>query len=184
MLSVRPKITDLNFHLFARPLHPELFQVCASRTFERERYSLSINISTDGHVITFRHKDFTLTEVSASLHHPLPSSRIVVSHAVEAPHTESITHRDAIEYQSEVEMEGVAPQTFVTIAQQLDKRVECEGLVHRFGSNGRLAFGAISYINVQSFREHVKIRSFHTFPDTCAVMKSESQFKLLIPETA
>ena len=79
-------------------------------------------------------------------------------------------------------MENVSPQTFVTIAQQLDKRIECEGLVHRFDSNGRLAFGAISYINVQSFREHVKIRSFHTFPDTCAVMKSESQFKLLIPE--
>jgi hypothetical protein len=180
VLSVRPKITDLNFHLFARPLHPELFQVCASRTFEREQYSLSINISTDGHFITFRHKDFTLTEVSASLHHPLPPSRIVVSHPVEAPHAESIIHHDSIEYQSEVEMEAVSPQTFVTIAQQLDKRIECEGLVHRFDSNGRLAFGAISYINVQSFREHVKIRSFHTFPDTCAVMKSESQFKLLI----
>lgn len=183
MLSVRPKITDLNFHLFARSLHPELFQVCASRTFERERYSLSINISTDGHVLTFKHQDLTLSEVSASLHHPLPSHRTVVSHAVEAPRSESIVYRNRVEYQSEVEMETVPPSTFVTIAQQLDKRVECEGLVHRFGSNGRLAFGAISYINVQSFREHVKIRSFHTFPDTCAVMKSESQFKLLIPET-
>ena len=183
MLSVRPKITDLNFHLFARSLHPELFQVCASRTFDRERYSLSINISTDGHIITFRHRDFTLSEVSASLHHPLPPSRVVISHPVESPRAEAIIHRDAIAYESEVEMENVSPQTFVTIAQQLDKRVECEGLVHRFDSNGRLAFGAISYINVQSFREHVKIRSFHTFPDTCAVMKSESQFKLLIPKT-
>ena len=184
MLSVRPKITDLNFHLFARSLHPELFQVCATRTFERELYSLSINISTDGHVITFQHKDFTLSEVSASLHHPLPPSRIVLSHSVDdEPRSESIVHRDAIGYQSAVEMETVSPSTFVTIAQQLDKRVECEGLVHRFDSNGRLAFGVISYINVKSFREHVKIRSFHTFPDTCAVMKSESQFKLLIPKT-
>ena len=164
-------------------MHPELFQVCASRTYERERYSLSINISTDGHFLTFRHKDFTLSEVSASLHHLLPARCIEISHPVEAPHSDSLTYRDAIEYQSQVEMEAVSPQTFVTIAQQLDKRIECEGLVHRFGSNGRLAFGAISYINVQSFREHVKIRSFHTFPDTCAVMKSESQFKLLIPET-
>jgi len=183
VLSVRPKITDLNFHLFARSLHPELFQVCASRTYERERYSLSINISTDGHMLTFRHKDFILSEVSASLHHPLPASRVLVSHAVDSPRSESIVHHDVIAYQSQVEMESVAPHTFVTIAQQLDKRIECEGLVHRFGSNGRLAFGALSYINVQSYREHVTIRAFHTFPDTCAVMKSESQFKLLIPET-
>jgi len=183
VLSVRPKITDLNFHLFARSLHPELFQVCATRTFDRERYSLSVNISTDGHVLTFRHNDFTLSEVSASLHHPLPPSRVVISHPVESPRAEAIIHRGAIAYESEVEMENVSPQTFVTIAQQLDKRIECEGLVHRFDSNGRIAFGAISYINVQSFREHVKIRSFHTFPDTCAVMKSESQFRLLIPET-
>ncbi len=179
MLSARPKITDLNFHLFARPLHPELFQICASRSFDRDLYRLSVNITTDGHLLTFQHQHHTLSEVNASLHHPLPASRTLVSHAVDAPRTEQVTLGEQIAYTSEVQMETVSPATFVTIAQQLDERIETEGLVHRFDSNGRLAFGAISYINVQSFRKHVKIRSFHTFPDTCAIVKCNSQFSIV-----
>lgn len=178
MLSVRPKITKLNFHLFARSLHPELFEVCASRVYRRDQYELNVNITTDGHVISFLHDGMILTETSVGAHHPLPVNNQLLSHAVGARHQEETTLRDAIGYQVEVQLEAVPPQTFATIAAQLDTRVECEGLVHRFGTNGRVAFGALSYINVQSFRNHVTIRAFHTFPDTCTVLKSESCFSL------
>ena len=178
VLSVRPKITDLNFHLFARNVHPELFEVCARRTLTRENYELDIRITTDGHVISFRHEEILLTEVSASAHHPLPSQRVLLSHPIGSVCNDATTFKDTVAYQSEVQLEGVQPTTFVTIQQQLDEKIECEGLVHRFHSNGRLAFGAISYINVQSFHHHVRIRTFHTFPDTCAVLKSESRFSL------
>ena len=79
VLSVRPKITDLNFHLFARNIHPELFEVCASRTLVRENYSLKLNITTDGHAIAFLHDSMVLTEVSAGAHHPLPANHVLLS---------------------------------------------------------------------------------------------------------
>ncbi len=178
MLSARPKITELNFHLFARNVHPELFHVCATRQLERENYSLQLNITTDGHCITFCHNGMVLTEVSASAHHPLPSKRILVSHPIDGKTEDSTTFRDLIDYQSHVQLECVPPTTFVAIKQQLSEKIECEGLVHRFESNGRLAFGAISYINVQAFRKHVKVRTFHTFPETYAVIKSDTCFSL------
>ena len=83
-----------------------------------------------------------------------------------------------IGFSSKVQLECVPAKMFVSIQQQLDQRVECEGLVQRFESNGRLAFGAISYINVQAYRKHVKVRTFHTFPETCSIIKSDTQFKL------
>lgn len=178
MLSVRPKITDLNFHLFARNVHPELFEICASRIIERENYVLRLNITTDGHAVSLVHNDLVLTEVSAGAHHPLPSNRVVLSHPVEGVCTDETTVYDTIGYRSESQLEGVNPKTFVAIQQQLDAKIECEGLVHRFHSNGRLSFGAISYINVQAFRNHVKVRTFHTFPETCAVLKSDTRFSL------
>ncbi len=179
MLTARPKITDLNFHLFARNVHPELFNVCARRTIEREKYKLSINITTDGHAISFAHGDLLLTEVSAGAHHPLPSQQLLVSHPVEGLCKDKATLGLKIKYLSEVELEAVNPKTFVVIQQQLDEKIEFEGLVHRFGSNGRLSFGAISYVNVQAFRNYVQVRTFHTFPETCAVLKSESRFEIL-----
>lgn len=179
VLSVRPKITDLNFHLFARSVHPELFEVCAHRNLKRENYTLDLNITTDGHAISFCHDNLVLTEVSAGAHHPLPSSHVLISNSIEGRRDESTTFDDAIAYQSRVELECVPPKTFVAIKQQLDHKLEYEGLIHRFHSNGRIAFGAISYINVQAFRRHVKVRTFHTFPDTCAVIKSDTCFSLV-----
>lgn len=178
MLSVRPKITDLNFHLFARSLHPELFQVCAARTYTRDLYELKLSITTDGHLISFKHGDFILAEVSASACHPLPSQRVLLAHPIEKSNDNITRFEDLIDYRSSVQMENVNPKIFVSIQQQLDEKLECEGLVHRFHSNGRIACGAVSYMNVQSFKSHVLIRSFHTFPDSCAVLKSESRFTL------
>lgn len=182
MLSVRPKITDLSFHLFGRSLHPELFKLGDSRVYERENYSLHVNITTDGHWITFKHQNFVFSEVSASAHHPLPSSQLLVSHPVEGVCNNDLPLLDGlIQYQSKVQFESVDAKTFVTIQQHLSNQSEHSqpaGLVYRFESNGRLDFGAVSYVDVQSFIHHVKIRAFHTFPDTCAVLKSETLFQI------
>lgn len=181
MLSVRPKITEHNFNLFARSIHPELFEVCEARTYVRQNYELDLRITTDGHLICFRHANLILAEVSASSNHPLPSNGNLIQQPVERSAENSTRYLEQILYHSTVHFEEVDPKLFVSIQQQLDSRIECEGLVHRFLANGRVTFGALSYINVQSFSEHVLVRSLHTFPDTCAILKSESRFTLLTP---
>jgi hypothetical protein len=178
VLSVRPKITDLNFHLFARNVHPELFDVCARRVIERQNYRLELNITTDGHMIQFQHQDLVLSEISAGAHHPLPAKRLLVSHPISKSTTDELLYENVISYQSQVQREIVPAKVFVAIHQQLDDKLDCEGLVHRFDSNGRLSFGAMSYINVQAFRQHILLRTFHTFPDTSAVVKSETTFTI------
>jgi len=183
VLSARPKITDLSFHLFARALHPELFNRGASKTFERENYQLQVHITTDGHWLSFEHDGCVLSEVSSSSHHPLPTGQTLISHAVEGRcKNDQLLMDGKIHYSADVEFETVAAKTFVTIQQQLGKQnqsCETNGLVYRFESNGRLSFGAVSYVDVQSFINHVRVRAFHTFPDTCGVLKSESTFRIV-----
>ena len=177
MLVVRPKIADLNFYLFGRSIHPELFNACAQRHIERESYSLDLNITSDGHLIVFRHDGLTLAEVSAGNLHPLPEKRMLMNHAMKGTQTDHLLFRDRVEYDCEFQREKVAAKTVLAIQQQLPD-VDCEGLVHRFQSSGRMAFGAISYIDIQAYRKYVKIRSFHTFPDTCSIIKSSSTFRI------
>lgn len=177
MLVVRPKIADLSFYLFGRSIHPELFDACAVRRIEREQYSIDLNITSDGHLIVFRHDGLTLAEVSASNLHPLPEKRMLMNHAIKGMQSDRMLFRDRIGYQCEFQREKVAAKTVLAIQQQLPD-VECEGLVHRFESSGRIAFGALSYIDIQAYRRHVKIRSFHTFPDTGSIVKSSSTFQL------
>jgi hypothetical protein len=175
VLSVRPKITELNFNLFSRGLHPELFEICTSRNYERQSYRLHLDITRDGHIIRFCHGKITLTEISASAIQQLPCQGNLISHGIQRINS-NFSRVGDVQYSSTVEFEGVSPKMFVAIEQQLDSRIDCEGLIHRFESNGRTAIGALSYMHVQSFLNHVLIRAIHTFPDTLAVMKSESRF--------
>lgn len=179
MLSVRPKVTEINFHLFAKPVHPELVEVCGSRWIERENYRVRLDVTTDGHLITFLREDLVFCEVAAAASHMLPQQCRLLSHSVSGSKNNGPVQIDEhVGYQSNVALESVDPKIFVTIQQQLDKRVETDGLVHRFESNGRLSFGAISYMHAQSFINHIRVRAFHTFPETCAVLKTDTVFRI------
>ena len=170
----------MNLSLFAQTIHPELVQRCASRTVDRDLYSLTVDITTDGHLLTFRGGERVLSEVVAAKNHPLPSRAKLLSQTVAGTQEASPDIDDyRIDYQSLSNLESVDPKMFVAIAQQLGGKSETEGLVHQFHTNGRIAFGAISYINIQSFIHHVKVRALHTFPETSAVLKSETTFKLM-----
>ena len=179
MHTVRPKIAELKFNVFGRMIHPELFSAFASREFERTNYTLKIHITSDGHLLRFDTKHLTLTEICAGVHHPLPSGQLLISEPIDKSSTKRNLLHGQIEYESEFEFEGVSPKTFITIQKQLDEQKPCEGLVQKFDASGRIPFGAVSYINVQSFASHALIRSFHTFPDTCAVMKSNTLIRVL-----
>lgn len=181
MLFVRPKIAELNFNLYARSVHPELFEICASRQYQRDLYQLQIHIMRDGHFISFQHQGQLITEISASATHSLPLQANLISQGIEGSSAYE-SRIGLLEYQTRLELETVDPKLFVLIQQQLDARIECEGLVHRFGSNGRIAIGAISYIHVQSFKSNVLVRAIHTFPDSSSILKSESRFLIQQPE--
>jgi len=47
-----------------------------------------------------------------------------------------------------------------------------------FGASGRLALGALSYVNVETRNRCMLVQAFHTFPDDCAIVKSQSLFEL------
>ena len=57
MLSVRPKVAELAFHLFSRTLHPELYSVHKTRLISRSRYEARIDITNCGHVIKWTARD-------------------------------------------------------------------------------------------------------------------------------
>ena len=51
-------------------------------------------------------------------------------------------------------------------------------MLHKFDASGRMALGALSYINVETRRRKLLIQAFHTFPDDYAIVKSQSVFQI------
>jgi hypothetical protein len=179
VLTVRPKVTELTFQLYGRPLHPELFEVFTCRQIERGGYRATIQITNAGHVVTWRQEGgITLTEVAAAAHQPLPKQRRLLFHRLRGERNDRVQCRSGIEYDVSFQLEKLEPAIFWDFQQQLTQDSECRGLVHTFNSNGRVALGALSYVNVETRQRSMLVQAFHTFPDDSAIVKSQSLFRL------
>ena len=178
VITVRPKVAELVFQLYGRPLHPELFEVCSSRTVQREHYSAKIEITSTGHVVAWRHAGLILTEVTTSAHHPLPERRRLLSYRLKGQRSDRVECRGGITYHVSFQLESMDPEVFWTFQEELTRDSRKQGMLQRFDSSGRIALGAISYINVESRARNLLIQAFHTFPDDYAVVKSQSLFQI------
>lgn len=178
MLSVRPKVAELAFQVYGRALHPELFEVFQTREIERGGYKAKIEITSAGHVVTWRYAGLTLTEVACSAQHPLPQRRRLMSYKLKGERNDRIQCRGGVSYQVSFQLEPVSPEVFWTFQQELADDGERQGLLHRFDSSGRMALGALSYIHVETRSRSMLVQAFHTFPDDFAIVKSQSLFEL------
>jgi hypothetical protein len=178
VLTVRPKVAELTFQLFGRPLHPELFIVSQTCTIERGQYTAKIDITSAGHVITWRYAGLTLTEVAASAQHPLPKMRRLMSYGLKGQRCDRVDCRGGVRYQMSFQLEPADPEIFWTFQQELVAEGCRRGMLHQFDARGRIAAGAISYINMEAKKRSLLIQAFHTFPDDYAIVKSQSLFEL------
>ncbi len=178
MLTVRPKVAELVFQLYGRPLHPELFEVYRSRTVKRGDYEAKIDITGAGHVVTWRYAGLTLTEVATSAHHPLPERRRLLSYRLKGERNDAVECRGGVSYQVNFQLEPVEPEVFWTFQEELTRDCQKQGMLHRFDSSGRMALGALSYINVETRNRSLLVQAFHTFPDDYAIVKTQSLIQI------
>jgi len=178
VLTVRPKVAEMTFQLYGRPLHPELFVVHQSRLIERADYSAKIDITSAGHVVAWRYGGLTLTEVAASAQHPLPKMRRLLAYNLRDHRSDRVDCRGGVRYQMSFDLEPTEPEVFWTLQEALAAEGQRQGMLHRFDSSGRMTLGALSYIHVEARRRSLLVQAFHTFPDDYAVVKSQSLFQL------
>ncbi len=178
MLSVRPKVAELVFQLYGRVLHPELFQVFKTQEVERGDYSAKVQITSAGHVVTWRYQGITLSEVATSAQHPLPQRRRLLSHPLKGDQSDEVECREGVSYQTTFQLEQVPTDVFWTFQQELTADGQKKGMLYTFNSSGRMAMGALSYIHVETRARSMLLQAFHTFPDDHAIVKSQSLFKL------
>lgn len=177
VLSVRPKIAELAFHVFSRSLHPELYTVHKTRRIERSDYDAQVDITNCGHVVTWNARGVTICEVATSAQQPLPKRRSLIRKPLKGSRTERVECRGGIGYRTHFQLEAVEPDVFWMVQQQLGNG-PTEGLLHTFDASGRMALGALSYINVETRQHSMLVQAIHTFPDDYAIVKVESLFSL------
>src|ERR1700757_3898501 len=143
---LRPRVADLVFHLYGRPLHPELFDILAVRKIQREDYEVTVRITRTGHVISWENRDVHLTEVAAAADQILPEKRRLLSHRLRGEHTSMLACAHGISYQTSFQVETLPPEIFLHVHDEILADGTKRGLLHNFQPNHRLAVPPLGYV--------------------------------------
>src|SRR5919201_2551017 len=170
--SLRPRVSDLVFQLYGRPLHPELFDILAVRKIRREDYELTVRITRTGHVISWENPDVYLTEVTAAADQQLPARRRLLDYRLRNEHTGTLACAHGVHYQMSFQVEVLPPEIFVHVHDEILADGSKRGLLHNFQPHHRLALSPLGFVSVEARPGCLFLSAFHTFPDEHTVVKT------------
>ncbi len=178
MLSIRPKVAEHALFLLGRSVHPELFQVYQNRISNRNHYKAKVDITSDGHLVTFTNGPTTVTEVICSANQLLPEKRRLASQIFRGKSLRIVESKRNICYQTEFEIQQVTADVFWMVQEQLSCNSGENDLLQNFDPSGRIPMGAVSYIHIEERQHQLIVQALHTFPDDYQILKSFSTFSV------
>jgi hypothetical protein len=174
----RPRVGELVFHLYNRPLHPEIFEVYAERRLVREKQNVHVRITRSGHVVTWERNDVWITEVAAASSDALPDNSLL-QHRIRGEQFGQVMIRPDIRYQMSSQVETLPWEIYLHIHDEILADGARRGILFNFQPNHRLALAPLGFLTIEGNARSLVIQAFHTFPEECTVVKSQSLIDLL-----
>lgn len=172
-IQLRPPVEEMVFQIYGRPLHPELFEILASRRIQGNDFTLDLWITTTGHVITWNNGRSRLTELTTA-GPDSPGWGQLLSHKLRGERCDMLGTLPNLNYQVSFQVETLPPNLFQTVHQEILADGGRRGLLLAFNPNHRWALNPVSAIHVESRDGCLSLATFHTFPDEMAVVKTQS----------
>jgi hypothetical protein len=174
---VRPPVSELAFHVYTRPLHPELFETLAVRRLRRGGTTMTVRVTPTGHVLGWAHDAATLTEVTVAPDAPLPDGGRLFAHRLGTAQRGKWSG-NGLRYEFSTSSEVLPPEVFVHVHEELAADGARRGLLFHFRPQHRLGLTPLGFVAVEPVPLGLSIAAFHTFPDEFTVVKTQSLFEL------
>jgi len=173
----RPDVSNLVFCLYERSIHPELFHTFASSSIQRPDFSAEVCVCEAGHVVTVRYAGTTVTEVMTTSEQALPRRKRMLHKRLRGSRNEFFSFDCGLRYHVSYHLEQLDPEVFLNIHEEL--LVDCGrvAVAHRFPAGNRLSPDALSLIRTGISAKTLSIHTYHTFPESYSVIKTQSLFE-------
>jgi hypothetical protein len=170
---VRPRVAELVFRLYDRPLHPEWFEVLASRTVKRDGYTLCSRLTRTGHVLGWTDGAVHIEEVTATAEMELPEDGRRLTHTFDGGWSGRY-RRGRVRYQVSSQLEVLPAEQFLHAHEELADDGARKGLVYHCKSGNRFGVTPLGVVIVSAVPRGLSATAFHTFPDELAIIKTQS----------
>jgi hypothetical protein len=170
----RPRVRDIEFHLYGRSIHPELLEILHARTVETGEFRITLGITTAGHVLAFEAGEILLTEITSARQQPLPQAgQLLCVHHI-GSRSEPVLAGGDWRYHTTSEREDLSPALFEMIEQEIVQGSRKGGLLYRWPNARPGELRPCSYLSLQASTGVLSITALHTFPREHTILKTIS----------
>jgi hypothetical protein len=174
--QINVAVEELMFSLFQRPLHPELFQIYASRQINTEKYETLIWVTGCTHVVSAFVGDICLTEVVSAPGQMLPSRGLVERFQFRGPRSHKCTLSKGVSYMTDFQVERMNPNLYRQSYTDLERFSHNRGIFVEYSElemDGMLPF---CYIDFEARQTELHVHTFAAYPEQLTMIKTQSLF--------
>lgn len=175
---VRPDVSELNLAVLGRSVHPELFVIYESTSVVQAGFQTRLAICDAGHLLELRTPQQTLCEIVAPKGQSLPHRERLFDKKLRGSRDESLWLPGGIGYQLSFQVERLDPDVYLQLHEEFSTDCRKATLGRMFEPPNRLAPAAVSYLQLDLFPSSLLVHAFHTFPENCAVVKTQTLIEL------
>lgn len=172
------RVEDLQFCLYQRALHPELFKIDRVKRVEQVRYQAEIWVVGLTHVVTVQYGNQILTELIAEDPESLPKVGLASSFRFrgERDHTQSFG--DGMKYILSTQVERMTPQLFPATHRDYVHHAQGREFFVSFDEWAHDGLAPFTFIDFDARATEFHVHAFHAFPEELTLLKTQSIFEL------
>lgn len=174
---------ELTFHLFDRPVHPELFNIYESLHFSQGDYEVTLWNTGGSHVISVFVGSHCVTELVCPPDQLLPKQGLVESFGFKG--TKKFRHRSpqGLSYHFNAEVEAMSPNVYKHTYKEFKKMGRKRGLLVEFPQAAVDGVIPFSYLDFEARCNELHLYTYHALAQSRTVLKTQTlfDFKKLAP---
>ena len=173
-----PRVEDLHFCLFQRPIHPELFHIYRVKRIEQARYQAEIWITGLAHVVTVHSEGQVLTELISADLELLPKVGLSTSFRFRGERDHMQSFSDDLKYILSTQVEKMTPELFPATHRDYVHFAQDRGLYVPFEEWTYQGITPFTFLDFDARDHEFHVHAFHTFPEEATLLKTQSIFEV------
>jgi len=171
-------VEQLTFSLFQRSLHPELFEVYASRRLKTENYEALIWVTGCTHVVSlFTPDGLSLSEVVSGPGQLLPQRGLVERFQFrQGPRSHKCNLSKSVSYMTDFQVEKMSRNLYRQSHLDLDRFARNRGVFVKFPKLETDGLQPFCYVDYEARQNELHIHTFAAYPDKVTMIKTQSLF--------